>query len=243
MKYRHNLLRLSILILFTLLLRAENVAGQNYIAFTPTGFSGWPDSIPRGDTVTVGGWLKNYSLDSTFHDALYIDGTVDTGAGPMSFSFDFSFLQATFQLPPGDSGFMLVPFVFDTGSGPVPQFHVGNNVVVVWPIGVGPGSFLPSDSVELNVFVIDTLNSVGPDLEMNRINIYPIPSNGPLYITPYHQNYRVTRVVIRDASGQEMYHSENASGPIDTGSWAPGLYVVETTLSNGDVSYCKILRQ
>src|ERR1044071_8027722 len=151
MKYRLNLLRISVLILLSLLLRTETLSGQNYFAFTPSGFSGWPDTIPRGDSVLVGGWLKNYSLDSTFHDSLFIEGTVDTGAGPISFSFDFSYLYSNFYLLPGDSGFMLLPFRFDTtGFGPAPQFHVGNNVVVVWPIGVGPGSFQPSDSLELN---------------------------------------------------------------------------------------------
>ena len=103
MRYFKHSFKLLIPVLLAFLLNATTGQAQNLLAFTPNGFSGWPDSIPRGgDTVTVGGWLKNYSPDSAFQDYLYIEGTVDTGAGPISFSYDFSFLQPTFQLAPGE---------------------------------------------------------------------------------------------------------------------------------------------
>lgn len=243
MRFLKSPLNLLLAVLFTFILNVNTGHAQHYLAFTPNGFSGWPDSI-QADTnnIPVGGYLKNYSPDSIFHDSLRIDGYIDTGAALVPFSISFYNLYQTFQLAPGDSGFLILPFIFSTGSMGG-QFHVGNNVVVVWPISVGPGGFSPGDSLELNVFIIDTLNSIGHEYPPSNVRIYPVPSNGPLWVNSYHPQYQVTSIIIYDAMGQEMYRSENPSGPIDTQTWAPGLYTIETTLSNGSVSYYKILRQ
>lgn len=242
MRYGNTVFRLFMITMLALIFNANVGSSQNLIAFTPNGLSGWPDSINADtNTVLVGGYLKNYSPDSIFQDSFRVDGYIDTGL-VVPFSISFYNLYQSFQLSPGDSGFLILPFVFQTGSQGG-QFHVGNNVVVVWPISVGPGQFSPGDSLELNVFLIDTLSSIGHDYPPADVRIYPVPANGPLYINSYHPQYRVTGIVIRDALGQEMYRTDNPSGPINTDAWASGLYTVETSLSNGSVSYYKILRQ
>ena len=206
-----------------------------------SGLSGWPDTAFAGDSIPVGGYLKNYS-NNFFNDTLMIQGYVDTGAAPVPFLIDYSYLWPAFSIAPSDSQFVILPISFEPGNTGG-YFHVGNNVVVVWPISVGPDSFRTNDSIFLNVLLIDTINSIGPEYPPANVRIYPVPANGPLYINSYHPQYQVTTVVIRNAMGQIVYSAESAAGPINTEEWAPGLYTVETTLSNGQVGYYKILRQ
>ena len=240
MSSNRRLFKLVTVLAFTLLMGASRVSGQNVLAFTPNGLSGWPDTTYATDSTYVGAFLKNYSPDSMFTDSFRVDGYVDTGSF-VFFSIPFYNLYGNFYLQPLDSSFLILPFVFNTGSQGG-FFHVGNNVVVVWPVSVGPGSFQTGDSVTVNVFLIDTLSSLGPEYPGANIRIYPIPSNGPLYISSYHPQYRITEVTIRDAAGREVYHGGADSGPIDTSQWAPGLYTVEALLNNGSKGYYKIIR-
>lgn len=240
MRYRNNPLTLFLVAVFALTLQVNMASAQNTFAFTPNGLSGWPDTAYAADQVPVGGWLKNYDSLTVFQDSFRVDGYVDTGSF-VFFSIPFYNLYGTWSLPPLDSGFLILPIDYTLGNQGG-FFHVGNNVVVVWPIAVN-SSFSPGDSVLLNVFLIDTANSTGADYPDAHVKIYPVPSNGPIIINSYHPQYQVTSVVIRDASGKEVYRSESSNGPIETDTWAPGLYTVETTLSNGAVSFSKIMRQ
>src|ERR1044072_6191181 len=143
MRYNINPVRLSLLILFALLLRANTASAQNLIAFTPSGLAGWPDTAFAGDSIPVGGYLKNYS-NNFFNDTLMIQGYVDTGAAPVPFLIDYSYLWPAFSIAPSDSQFVILPISFEPGNTGG-YFHVGNNVVVVWPISVGPDSFRTND--------------------------------------------------------------------------------------------------
>lgn len=237
---RNKLIRLFLMMLFALVFRANSASAQNSFAFTPNGLSGWSDTVYAWDSILVAGYLKNYDSLITFMDSLEIHGYVDTGSALVPFSIPMQMPQL-WSLPPLDSSWLIFPVVFTPGSSGG-EFHVGNNVVVVWPFTT-TGTFEAMDSVVLNVFLIDTLNSAGHDYPPAEVRIYPVPANGPLYINSYHPQYRVETIVIRDATGREVYRGRSGSGPIDTEGWASGLFTIETTLSNGSVSYYKILRQ
>lgn len=241
MRYLQTPLKLLFPVLLAFLLNATPGTSQNLLGFSPNALSGWPDTTNLGSIVPVGGYLKNYSQADTFglYDTLWFQGTVDTGSGPMPFSVQF---PGQVSISPGDTQFIIFTFQFDTGSVGAPQFHVGNNVVVVWPIGVGPGSFNPEDSLTLDVYIKDD-SSVGPEPPGGFLRIYPVPANGPLVISSYHPQYHITTVIIYDAMGKEVYNGVPAGQSIDTGSWAPGLYTVQAGLSNGTVSWYKIMRQ
>lgn len=233
-------LRLMIPALLAFVLSAQPLSAQNSLGFAPNVLSGWPDTTDVGDTILVAGILKNYSLTDSFGtaDLLYFQGTVDTGSGPIPFLVPYP-MQVI--MSPQDTAWVFISFVFDTSFVGAPQFHVGNNVVVVWPIGVGPGNFDAEDSLVLNVYLRD-LSGIGPEPPGGFLRIYPVPANGPLYINSFHPMYHITWCVIRDAYGREVYHGV-PSGAIDTEMWAPGLYTIEAGLSNGTVSWYKIMRQ
>lgn len=227
--------------LVALLLSAQSAGAQNSIGFSPNVLSGWPDTSYVGDTVLVAGILQNYSQTDTFgtNDLLYFQGTVDTGSGPVPFLVPY---PSQITINPQDTGWVFISFVFDTSFVGAPQFHVGNNVVVVWPIGVGPGNFNAEDTLVLDVFIKDTISGLGPEPPDGFLRIFPVPANGPLYINSYHPMFHVTFCIIRDAYGREVYHGV-PEGAINTEAWAPGLYTVEAGLSNGTVSWYKIMKR
>lgn len=238
--HRKFLFKLAALLALTSLLHVNSLKAQDTLSFTPNGLSGWPDTAFAGDSIPVGAFLKNYSDSTVFSDTLMVAGYVDTGL-VVPFSIPYYQLLQVWQLAPGDSSFLIIPIAFRPGNQGG-NFRVGNNVVVVWPIALG-SQFVTGDSIFANVFLIDTLSSIGPDYPNADVRIYPVPSRGPLYINSYHPNLRILSVVIRDATGREVYRGENTSAPVDTESWASGIYTVETVLSNGTSSYYKIVRQ
>jgi hypothetical protein len=241
MTYQKILVRLVMLLAFTSLLQVNSVKAQDTLSFTPNGLSGWPDTAFAGDSIPVGAFLKNYSTSNTFMDSLMVEGYVDSGQ-VVPFSIPYFQLYQVWQLAPGDSSFLIIPIAFRPGNQGGP-FRIGNNVVVVWPVSFSSSQWVTGDSISVNVFLIDTLSSIGDDPLRSDVRIYPVPSRGPLYIHSYHPQLQITSVIIRDAAGREVYHGENSSAPIDTEAWAPGIYTVETLLSNGTSSYYKIIRQ
>lgn len=241
MRYFKNPLRLIAPALLAFLFSVQSGNAQNLLGFSPNVLSGWPDTAYVGDSMLVAGIVKNYSTQNFFTtlDTLHFEGTVDTGTGPIPFVVPY-YLPIT--IAPQDSHAVFIAFRFDTAVVGAPQFHVGNNVIVVWPIGVGPGSWQARDSMELRVFIVDTLSGLGPEPPGGFVRIYPVPANGPLTISSYHPQYHVTHVIVRDMTGREVYNGV-PSGPINTDDWAAGLFTIEAALSNGTVSWYKIMRQ
>jgi hypothetical protein len=95
----------------------------------------------------------------------------------------------------------------------------------------------------MNVFIVDSISGIGPIPDAPFLNIYPIPNNGPLYITSFSSQYQIQYVIIRDAQGNTVYDGVPENQSISTDGWARGLYTVEAALSNGTVSWYKIMRQ
>lgn len=241
MKLGKLILKLLICI-FASTLTPSGLKAQDTIGFTPNGISGWPDTAFAGDSIPIAAYLKNYSDSVPFMDSLAIEGYVDTGL-VVPFTITYYQLYQIFYLLPGDSSLIIIPVDFQTGSQGG-RFHIGNNVVVVWPVAHGANSsFLTKDSITLNVFLIDTISSLGPERETAQIRMYPVPSNGPLYISSANANHRIEYVIIRDTQGKIVHEARGPSPVVETQTWESGIYTVETHLSNGSVSHYKIIRQ
>lgn len=241
MKLGKQILKLLIFV-FSVALTPSSLKAQDTIGFTPNGISGWPDTAFAGDSIPIAAYIKNYSDSVTFVDSIAIEGYVDTGL-VVPFSITYYQLYQFFYLLPGDSSLFIIPVDFQTGSQGG-RFHIGNNVVVVWPVSHGSNSsFATKDSITLNVFLIDTLSSLGPEREVADIRMYPVPSNGPLYINSVNGNLRIEHVIIRDAEGKIVHEARGSNPVVETQSWSSGIYTVETHLSNGSVSHYKIIRQ
>jgi hypothetical protein len=242
MKLGKHIVRLLVLMALTIHITPASLRAQDTIGFTPNGISGWPDTAFAGDSIPIAAFIKNYSDSTVFSDSLAIEGYVDTGL-VVNFSIPYYQLYQFFSLAPGDSSLFIIPIDFHTGNQGG-RFHIGNNVVVVWPVSHGSNSsFVTRDSISLNVFLIDTLSSIGPERETGQVRMYPVPSNGPLYINSSNPNHRIEYVVIRDVEGRIIHETQGPNPIVETNLWSPGVYMVETHLSNGSISQYKIIRQ
>ena len=219
----------------------RQLAAQDTLAFSPVGFIGMPDTAFAGDSIAVGFFLKNLSATNAFTDSFRVDGYVDTGL-VVNFSYDYYTLyQNQWALMPGDSDLFLLPVSFRPGNQGG-NFRAGNNIIVVWPVPIG-GVFGSRDTLTANVFLIDTLSSVN-DLSMeSHIRVYPVPSRGPLHISAFHPQHSLEEIIIHDINGRIVFHSFGPSVSVNTEEWATGIYTIQARLSNGRVSYYKIMRE
>jgi hypothetical protein len=234
-------------LLFALLLLAGSgmsrisagLHAQNTIGFSLFGFSGMPDTVYAGDTIPVGAFFKNFGVTSyNPSDTFEIRGSIDTLSGPPIL---FSFPPDTTSLAPGDSTFVIFPIDFrDNHMGG--NFKIGNNIIVVWPISYNQ-TWGTHDSLTATVFVIDTINGIGPELSpYEGVRCYPVPASGPMYITSNNPSMRPKEVIIRSATGDVVFVSKTPSFGIETESWANGVYFLEVTFDNGSRRVYKVVK-
>ncbi|MCX6310589.1 MAG: T9SS type A sorting domain-containing protein [Bacteroidetes bacterium] len=212
---------------------------QALLGFGSPGLVGWSDTAYSStNTIPVAAYIKNIAAPSmlAFHSSIQIHGYIDTGNAVIPFVFP---QVDSINILPGDSIFFLMPFVFlDNQMGG--QLRIGNNVIVVWPISLDP-NFSTQDSISANVFVIDP-NGVPEHNKSDDIRFYPVPTNGPLYVTSSSHSLLVKEVIVRDAAGKTIAVSNSPSLGIDTEAWAHGIYFLEITFDNGQKSTYKIIR-
>jgi len=134
----------------------------------------------------------------------------------------------------------------DTVSVPItgfnftqPQFKLGNNIVVVWP--VVNGMVIPVDSIIVDVYFVP-LSSVGNlDLAEPAFRVYPVPAKNIIYFDA--KQYQVEDVRIWTISGQQVLHElPRKSNAIDITLLAPGIYILELQF-NGIRTRQKFIRE
>ncbi len=212
-------------------------AQQSTIGFDSIGFIGMPDTVATGEFWQIGAFIRNFSsFDSLSNDSVRIVGYIDT-LGP--FTTPYASPWVSISLLPNDTIFYLVPILFDATSAGA-AFHIGNNVIVVWPITTRSG-YISSDTLTVSVIVVEG-TGIGPDIEIGEIRCYPVPASGPLYVTSSNRNMVIKEITIRDASGKIVAVSDNPVEGIITDTWATGIYMLEVTFENGKRSNYKIVK-
>ena len=216
----------------------NSLSAQSSIGFDSIGFIGMPDTVATGEQWLIGAFIKNYSsFDSLDNDSVRIVGYIDTLSGPTT-----PYLSpwvSNISLLPNDTIFFIVPILFDATSAGA-AFHIGNNVIVVWPITTNP-DFFSSDTITVSVIVVDGVGT-GPDIEIGEIRCFPVPAIGPLFVTSSNRNMVVKEITVRDATGKIVAVSDNPVTGIITDDWATGIYMLEITFENGKRSTCKIVK-
>lgn len=214
----------------------EELRAQNTIGFSNYGFTGINDSLYAGDSVAAGAFIKNYSSQLAYIDSIQLMGYIDTGAVvPLSFPPFYD------SIMPLDSIFAIMLFdVRDAFMGG--PFKIGNNTIVIWPASYN-SNFITSDTLRINVLVIDTINGLGPQPpERIEVRCYPVPGSGPLYITSTNSNINPVSAIVYDAEGRIVQVSPDISNGIITQILPPGVYFVEVLFDNEQRRTYKIVR-
>jgi len=210
------------------------------IGFGAHGFIGMPDTAYAGDSTLVLAYVKNYDTLNFFNDTIRIQGTIDTGSGPVQFSFP---PISHFTLLHGDSQIVLANVPFHTNSMLGQKLRIGSNVIVVWPVVDNP-YFGIHDSLSVTVFVMDTISGLGPEhfAPDEGVRCYPVPASGPMYITSTNPQLHPKEITVRDAGGKTVFVSETPMLGIETESWANGVYFLEVVFDNGSRRVYKVVK-
>lgn len=113
-----------------------------------------------------------------------------------------------------------------------PQFKIGNNIVVVWP--VVNGMSIPIDSSYYNVHFIPLNSTGGVDLTEPSFRIFPVPAKNLLFFES--KGNVVEDVRIWNVNGQLIsLSSAGKNNAIDITPLAPGIYVIDLLIDGNRV--------
>ncbi|MBL0342808.1 MAG: T9SS type A sorting domain-containing protein [Bacteroidetes bacterium] len=182
-----------------------------------------------------------YEGQSYSFDVKLVNGTSSVINTPIDIQFRVdSITTAAFTLAQpvlaiGDSAtFTVTGYTFNQ-----PQFKVGNNIVVVWP--VVNGLAIPVDSFYADVIFVPLSSLSNNDLKYNSIQLFPVPS---LHILNLKLNSGdlVEYVRIYSIDGRLVYENEQfIDGFIDIRGFSKGTYIFEAVI-NGKLGRARFIR-
>lgn len=113
-------------------------------------------------------------------------------------------------------------------------FQYGNNIVVVWPKGIG----VQNDSVTFPLYM--DYNLMIEESNQASLLIYPNPVINEINILNLNNNKTIEYVRIFDSIGKNIYFFENVNQSIDLSGLKQGLHFIEITFNTGEVLLNKI---
>lgn len=207
--------------------RSQGALGLKIIAMP--GFPVIPqDSVYEGQSYTFDILLVNNS-GATLNTPIDINFRVDSISG-------VAFTVAQPVIGVNDTAtFTITGYNFNQ-----PQFKLGNNIVVVWP--VVNGLSIPVDTFYAEVYFIPLTSLDGNSLDKTLLGIYPVPSHSDLYLK-LNSNDIVEYVRIYTMEGRLVAEQRYLSdGNIDIRHLRKGTYILEA-LVNGKLSRARFLKQ
>jgi len=213
---------------FFLCFTSISVFGQSLAILSVT----FQDSVNFGETLILNAIIQN--TDSLlFSDSITINVGYDS-AGTISTIATKS--QLIDSLPATDSvniGGIQVPIT-------TPQFSIGGNVVIVWPVAP---SLVATDSLYIEVNVLDTATGIYSfgNISPKTISLFPNPSQGVVSIQKDGIIFIAERVRIHSISGQVVKEVQKSSS-IDFSTLPKGAYLVEVKLDETSTQTFQIIR-
>lgn len=215
--------------IFTLTFFSIKTNAQFAGTFSIQAVTGLPDTLHANSAyafgfqvVNVGNTVYSGTISFDFLTSLSQPGNAQTfGTGQVG------------SFAPDDSVSIPVTYTFSINSN---TFDIGDNVVVVWPRAINNNS--AADSLTFHVFITN-LNGVEESNKANTdLKIFPNPAND--FVSFTSDKREVEEVRFYDVSGKLVLHSKDNMN-IFTGQLIRGLYITETTLSDGIIIRRKII--
>jgi len=155
-----------------------------------------------------------------------------TGPVTISYSGDSSLLTSTFTvavtLNPNDTIRHIATVMVS-----LTNFHLGSNIIVVWPTG---SNFITYDSAYIHTYVNEVTTGIKEEANYSTgIVLFPNPATDQLLISSASQ-VPIEQVSVSDASGNEIFVTKNykqGNYTINTGSYKPGVYFIGFIFEDG----------
>lgn len=212
---------------------------QNTIGFYTSSFINLPDTAIDGDSAWVGIVLQNFSDSVTYSPNYTVDivGYIDTGATVIPLYFG---AYQGFILP---SDTVVLQTLYQIRSVQNQGFlRIGGNVIVVWPLANDPSFGSNLDTISQILFVQPMWMGLSDhEKEVNLLRVYPVPSNGPIQFTNRDASNPMQFLEVLDLSGKSVFASPINNSAVDLSHLPKGMYMLRSTMKNGESQTLRIV--
>ena len=122
------------------------------------------------------------------------------------------------------------------------NFKKGKNIVVVWPTGTL--FHLAGDSMRGKIRILGSAGIFSINAPLNSdLSVYPQPAISDLHIRCDRQGVSIRSIRVFDITGRQVFREQSESiNMIHAEAWRAGAYIIEASLSNGDVQRIQVCK-
>ena len=208
---------------------SHTVVAQSSLSFGSSGVQ-HEDTLHIGDSIHFSFWLVNQGNISINDSLQMLCETFDIIGSPISSMSIGNSYNIAGSLAVGDS----IPIVI-TEVVTYASYVLGDNIIVIWPASVTPGS------VDTSITPIHILNSalVGFELEgsSNDLTAFPNPANDYLILSN-DLGLPMKGITVSDNQGNLLYIDESTYFTpfyFDLSGFQSGVYFISTIINNQPV--------
>lgn len=189
------------------------------------------DTLQIGDSIHFNFWIVNQG-NSNVDDSININcETFDIMGGSISGMQIGNTYNNGGTIDPGDSIFITITELVTYQS-----FILGDNIIVIWPALIGPGT---SDTSITNIHILDSslTNLENKNIEENII-IYPNPVID-YFIIHNQLKHPLSSISITDYLGKTIYTKDRTRTQntiINTNGWKNGTYILKVIIRNKEIT-------
>ena len=208
---------------------SDTVVAQSYLSFGSSGVQ-HEDTLHIGDSIHFSFWLVNEGNVAINDSVQVLCETFDIiGASISSMSIGGVY-NAAGSLSVGDSILINITELVTFSS-----YVLGDNIIVIWPASITPGS------VDTSVTSIHILNNIPAGFELegsrNDLTAFPNPANDYLTLSN-NLGLPMTGIAVSDNQGNLLYIDKSTYfSPFyfDLRSFQSGAYFISTIINNQQI--------
>jgi len=125
-----------------------------------------------------------------------------------------------------------------------PAFHIGNNIVVIWPTGGSnkTTTFANAQRMGINDTLNYTLSGIAPVLNYDKYaRIYPNPFTDWIRIQKLDPSISISQMIVSDVNGKAVITKYGDLDYMDLPNLPKGVYFLNITYTDGNTSRFKLM--